>query len=89
MFGLFSLRPLFRHLVFAGGIALTVFFGAAATTPASDSIAAPSQCTVTHSSGSSSLVCVPGVAPTTAGAPSEQDLTFVNHAGGPGIAGLL
>jgi len=88
MFGQFSLRPLFRHLVFVGGIALTVFFGVAATTPASDINAAPSQCTITHSSGSSSLVCLPGVAPTTAGAPSEQDLTAINHTGGPGLAGL-
>jgi hypothetical protein len=89
MFGQFSLRPLIRHLVFVGGIALTVFFGVAATTPASDVVAAPSQCTVTHSSGSYSLACLPGVAPTTAGAPTEQDLTAVNHAGGPGVAGVL
>jgi hypothetical protein len=88
MFGQFSLRPLMRHLVFVGGIALTGFFGMAATTPAFDIIAAPSQCTVSHSNGSTSLVCLPGVVPTPAGAPSEQDLTAVNHPVGPGIAGL-
>jgi hypothetical protein len=40
--------------------------------------AAPGDCTITRSNGSSSVVCLPGTAPGTAGPPTWQDLPYQN-----------
>jgi hypothetical protein len=40
--------------------------------------AAPGDCTITRSDGSSSVVCLPGTAPGTAGPPTWQDLPYQN-----------
>jgi hypothetical protein len=82
-----------RCLISAGGVVLTVAATGAATAPVSDSIAGPSTCTVTRSTASSSVVCLPGVIPSpTAGPPSAEDLTYQNsvrsHGSGP-LGGLL
>jgi hypothetical protein len=68
-----------RYAISSGGILLTVAATGAATAPVSDVIAGPSTCTITRSSASSSVVCLPGVLPsTTAGQPSAEDLTYQN-----------
>lgn len=75
-----------RRLILASGLALAVaivpsvgYFAGTATRD-HQTVAKPSTCTVTKSRGSSSLVCVPGIAPSGigVGAPTQQELTAKN-----------
>jgi hypothetical protein len=73
----------FRHLIAGGAIALVAGIAWAIGAPGPLSAAAapggPS-CTVTQTQGSAALVCPPGsfTFGTSAGAPTEQDLTATN-----------
>jgi hypothetical protein len=84
-----------RRLIAAGAIAVVagIAWGTGAS-GLSQSVAAPGgpSCTVNQTQGSASLVCPPGTFTfgTSAGAPTEQDLTATNstrHMGG--LGGIL